>query len=188
MRPVNDPVTMRGHRCLGGAEMTGQDTHTAGGGRPAPTGEHPAASRPAPRASGPAAPYPPYPPHPAGPGRPGPYQHVPAPRPAPTGPHPVPYAYAWDPAADVDDPRPTGNVRAAFSVILGLVALLISLRPLAFGSMLMSWDTYVALGIAVVALVLGGATLRTPGCRPVAVVGMLLSVAALLVVAVLPTF
>jgi hypothetical protein len=118
---------------------------------------------------------------------PGPY--IPGPRPTPTGPHGVlpTGPYAWDPADDVDDPRPAGNAPAAFSVILGLLAVLISFRPLAFGSMVMAWDTYVALGVAVLALVLGGFALRTPVRRPVAVVGMTLSVLALLVVAVLPT-
>ena len=100
---------------------------------------------------------------------------------APYGP------YAWDPADDVDDPHPAGNAPAAFSVVLGLLAVLISCRPLAFGSMVMAWDTYVALGVAVLALVLGGVALRTPVRRPVAVLGITLSVLALLVVAVLPT-
>jgi hypothetical protein len=72
-------------------------------------------------------------------------------------------------------------------VILGVLAVLVSLRPLAFGSMAMSWDTYVALGIAVVALTLGGVGLRAPVRRVVAVVGMALAVTALLVVAILPT-
>jgi hypothetical protein len=88
---------------------------------------------------------------------------------------------------DVEDPRPAGNAPAAFSVILGLLALLISFRPLAFGTMAMAWDTYVALGVAVLALVLGGVALRSPVRRPVAVVGMTISIAAMLVVAVLPT-
>jgi hypothetical protein len=72
-------------------------------------------------------------------------------------------------------------------VVLGVLAVLVALRPLAFGSMAMAWDTYVALGVAVVALVVGGAGLRGAVRRPVAVVGMVLAVAALFVVAVLPT-
>lgn len=180
--------------------MTGQETGTAGGAtaddRPgtqepasvAPPMTPPGGYRPAtggfrsPYAQHPGqAPYAGHAPYP------GPY--VPGPRPTPTGPHGAVDAgpYAWDPAADVDDPRPAGNAPAAFSVILGLLALLISFRPLAFGSMVMAWDTYVALGVAVVALVLGGVALRTPVRRPLAVVGMTLSVLALLVVAVLPT-
>lgn len=96
-------------------------------------------------------------------------------------------AYGWDPADDVDDPRPAGNPAAAFSVVLGVLAVLVSLRPLAFGSMAMAWDTYLALAVAVLALVIGGAGLRTRVRRAVAVVGMVLAVAALLIVAVLPT-
>ena len=118
---------------------------------------------------------------------PGPY--VPGPRPTPTGPQGAVNAgpYAWLPAEDDEDARPASNAPAAFSIILGLLALLISFRPLAFGSMAMSWDTYLALGIAVVALVIGGAGLRRSVSRPAAVVGMMISVAAMLVVAVLPT-
>lgn len=118
---------------------------------------------------------------------------VPGPRPAPySGPRPVVpghqyAAYDWDPSDDVDDPQPAGNPAGSASVVLGVLAVLVSLRPLAFGSMTMAWDTYVALGIAVIALVLGGAGLRSRVRRPVAVVGMVLAVAALLVVAVLPT-
>jgi hypothetical protein len=123
---------------------------------------------------------------PVAPPYPGPY--VPGPRPTPTGPRGVfPGAHvAWDPTDDDEDPRP-GNTIAAVSVILGVLAVLVSLRPLAFGSMAMSWDTWVALGIAVVALALGGAGLRAPVRRVVAVVGMALAVTALLVVAILPT-
>ncbi len=132
---------------------------------------------------------PPGPPRPVGVPHPGPY--VPGPRPPmPTGPHgvlPGAYPYGWDPAADEDDPRPAGNGLAALSVIVGLLGLVVSLRPLAFGSMAMSWDTYVALAVAVVGLVLGGVALRTPVRRPVAVVGMVVSVVALLVVGILPT-
>ena len=123
-------------------------------------------------------------------GRPIP-RPVPTPRPTPSGPQPIVpghhAAYGWDPADDVDDPRPPGNPAAAFSVVLGVLAVLVSLRPLAFGSMAMAWDTYLALAVAVLALVVGGAGLRTPVRRAVAVVGMVLAVAALLVVAVLPT-
>jgi hypothetical protein len=124
---------------------------------------------------------------PVAPPYPGPY--VPGPRPTPTGPHgvlPGAHVYGWDPSEDDEDPRP-GNTVAAVSVILGVLAVLVSLRPLAFGSMAMSWDTYVALGVAVVALTLGGLGLRAPVRRAVAVVGMALSVTALLVVAILPT-
>lgn len=118
---------------------------------------------------------------------PGPY--VPGPRPTPTGPHGAVNAgpYAWVPAEDDEEARPASNAPAAFSIILGLLALLISFRPLAFGSMAMSWDTYVALGIAVVALIVGGAGLRRAVSRPAAVIGMTISVAAMLVVAILPT-
>lgn len=135
---------------------------------------------------GPGAPMMPY--GPVTPPYPGPY--VPGPRPSPTGPHgvlPGPHVYGWDPTVDDDDPRPVGNATAAVSVILGVLAVLVSLRPLAFGSMAMSWDTGVALGVAVIALALGGLGLRAPVRRPVAVVGMALSVVALLVVAILPT-
>ncbi len=179
MRRVKGPVTVRGHRCLGGDGMS-QDMQ-----RTPTTGHGPATGAPMVPAQG----------HP-GPVR-APYG-VPAPRQAPTGPQPMvpaahaapmrPYApYGWDPAADVDDPRPAGNAAATSSVILGLLALLVSLRPLAFGSMAMAWDTYLALGLAVVALVVGGVAMRTPVRRPVAVVGMVVSVVALLVVAILPT-
>lgn len=72
-------------------------------------------------------------------------------------------------------------------MVLGVLAVLVSLRPLAFGSMAMAWDTYLALAVAVLALVIGGAGLRTRVRRAVAVVGMVLAVAALLIVAVLPT-
>jgi hypothetical protein len=115
---------------------------------------------------------------------------VPGPRPSPTGPHgvlPGPRVYGWDPVDDDEDPRPAGNPAAAFSVVLGVLAVLVSLRPLAFGSMAMSWDTGVALGLAVIALTLGGLGLRAAVRRPVAVVGMALPVVALLVVAILPT-
>jgi hypothetical protein len=134
--------------------------------------------------AGPAGPVMPYGPvaHPY----PGPY--VPGPRPTPTGPQGVfPGAHVgWDPTDDDENPQP-GNTIAAVSVILGVLAVLVSLRPLAFGSMAMAWDTYVALGVAVVALILGGVGLRAPVRRAVAVVGMALAVTALLVVAVLPT-
>jgi len=137
------------------------------------------------RPTGP-VPVPPLPPGPVAHPYPGPY--VPGPRPTPTGPQGVfPGAHVgWDPSDDDEDARP-GNTTAAVSVILGVLAVLVSLRPLAFGSMAMAWDTYVALGLAVVALTLGGVGLRGPVRRPVAVVGMALSVAALLVVAILPT-
>ncbi|MCD2196735.1 hypothetical protein LQ327_25525 [Actinomycetospora endophytica] len=181
----------------------GQETETAGGatagGRPGPAGPvapmtPPGGHRP-PTGGFPAGPRSPYAQHPYGgpaqypAARPYPGPYVPGPRPTPTGPHGAVNAgpYSWDPANDVDDPRRPGNAAAASSVILGLLALLISFRPLAFGSMVMAWDTYVALGVAVVALVVGGVALRTPVRRPVAVVGMTLSVLALLVVAVLPT-
>jgi hypothetical protein len=158
---------------FGGDGMTGQhrDRVGAGGG--------PAVGRPTPPHG--------YPGPDTGPGG------VPMPRQAPwSGPQPVtpahPYAaYGWDPANDVDDPRPAGNPAAATSVVLGVLAVLVSLRPLAFGSMAMSWDTYVALGVAVVSLVVGGVGLRHRVHRPVAVVGMLLGVAALLLVALIPT-
>ncbi|MEJ2870543.1 hypothetical protein WCD74_22445, partial [Actinomycetospora sp. OC33-EN08] len=97
------------------------------------------------------------------------------------------YDPSYDPSYDTDDPRPPGNGAAAFSAVLGVLALLVSLRPLAFGSMALSWDTFVGIGIALVALTAGAVGLRTPVRRPVAVVGMALAVVALLVVAVLPT-
>jgi hypothetical protein len=172
--------------------MTGQDNAATGAQETSsappmtPPGGFPTGPRPAPVPHPGAAPYG-RAPYPGAQPYPGPY--VPGPRPTPTGPHgALPTGpYAWDPADDVDDPRPAGNAAAAFSVVLGLLAVLISCRPLAFGSMVMAWDTYVALGVAVLALVLGGVALRTPVRRPVAVVGMTLSVLALLVVAVLPT-
>jgi hypothetical protein len=186
----------------------GQDTETAGGatagGRPGPQGPvvpmtPPNGYRPVPgtpTGDFPVGPRPPYTQHPGeaqypgqAPYRPYPGPYVPGPRPTPTGPQGVASVgpYAWDPAEDDEDPGRESNVAAAFSVILGLVALLLSLRPLAFGSMAMSWDTYVALGIAVLALVPGAVGLRRPVARPVAVVGMMIAVAAMLVVAVLPT-
>lgn len=194
--------------------MTGQDTETAGGAtageRPGPQGPvvpmtPPSGYRPVPgtpTGGFPAGPRPSYPQHPGtarhpgvapypgqGGYRPYPGPYVPGPRPTPTGPQGAAGVgpYAWDPSEDDEDPRREGNVAAAFSVILGLLALLLSLRPLAFGSMAMSWDTYVALGIAVLALVPGGVGLRRPVARPVAVVGMTIAVAAMLVVAILPT-
>ncbi len=151
------------------------------GGPRSPYAQHPGPVRP----TGP-VPVPTFPPGPGAHPYPGPY--VPGPRPTPTGPQGVfPGAHVgWDPSDDDEDPRP-GNTTAAVSVILGVLAVLVSLRPLAFGSMAMTWDTYVALGLAVIALTLGGVGLRGPVRRPVAVVGMALSVAALLVVAILPT-
>ncbi|WP_433803592.1 hypothetical protein [Actinomycetospora sp. CA-084318] len=89
---------------------------------------------------------------------------------------------------DVEDPRSPGNPAAALSAVLGVLALLVSLRPLAFGSMALSWDGIVGIAIALVAVLAGAVGLRTPVRRPVAVVGMVLAVVALLVVAVLPTF
>jgi hypothetical protein len=207
-------VTHAGTGAGGGDGMTGQHRERlgadvgpaatampAGGpavGGTAPPSGHPRPARP---------PYPGYPPYSAHPGphpapHPGPHagprlgphsgpHAVPAPRAAPSGPQPsVPGGYGrfdWDPADDVEDPRPVGNPAAATSVVLGVLAVLVALRPLAFGSMAMAWDTYVALGVAVVALVVGGAGLRGAVRRPVAIVGMVLAVAALLVVAVLPT-
>ncbi|GLZ54660.1 hypothetical protein [Actinomycetospora sp. NBRC 106378] len=89
---------------------------------------------------------------------------------------------------DAEDPRTPGNPAASFSAVLGVLALLVGLRPLAFGSMALSWDGFVGIGIALVALVAGAVGLRTSVRRPVAAVGMVLAVVALLVVAVLPTF
>ncbi len=187
--------------------MTGRETEIAGGAtaderpgahRSAPAMTPPAGYRPV-TGGFPAGPRSPYAQHPGpvpvtGPvpypgARPYPGPYVPGPRPTPTGPQGAVSAgpYAWDPAADVDDPRPATTAPAAFSVILGLLALLISLRPLAFGTMARAWDTYVALGVAVLALVLGGVALRSAGRRVAGVVGMTLAVLALLVVAILPT-
>ncbi|MFC5062967.1 hypothetical protein [Actinomycetospora atypica] len=117
----------------------------------------------------------------------GPYPAAPRPGiPAQGGPgHP---GTGWVPLDDQDDPEPTGNPAAAASVVLGVLALLVSLRPLAFGTMSLSWDTYVALGVGVLALVVGIAGARGPVRRGVAAAGMLIGLAALLVVAVLPTF
>jgi hypothetical protein len=205
----DSPADGAGTGASGGDGTMIQDTDTTGGraveqpgagGPTAPrTGAHAA---PAPVTGGfPGGPRSPYaqhpgpvrqaPPVPRGPvGQhpyPGPY--VPGPRPTPTGPHgvlPGPHVYGWDPTDD-EDPQPAGNAVAAVSVILGVLAVLVSLRPLAFGSMAMSWDTYVALGTAVVALTLGGLGLRAAASRPVGVIGMALAVVALLVVAILPT-
>lgn len=187
--------------------MTSQETETAGGSTPDQRREAEGYAPGAPSTGGyrpatggfPASPgsaharHPgptPYPQSAHPPVHPYPGAYIPGPAPAPTGPQSVmPVGpYAWDPADDVDDPRPAGNPAAAFSVVLGLLAALISFRPLAFGSMVMAWDTYVALGIAVLALALGGMGVRTAARRPVAVVGIALSVLALLVVAALPTF
>lgn len=171
----------------GGHPVPGPATGGFPGGPRSPYAAHPgpvrqvqpfsAQGHPHPNPSGPVGPLP----------YPGPY--VPGPRPSPTGPHgvlPGPHVVGWDPADD-EDTEPAGNAAAAFSMILGALGLLVSLRPLAFGSMAMTWDTYVALAVAVLALVVGGVGLRTPVRRPAAVVGMAISVVALLVVAVLPT-
>jgi hypothetical protein len=171
---------------IGGDGMMTGTTGTAG--TPEQAGRH---ERPVPQApqTGPWA-------QPATGGFPAPRQHPTGPRhavaPTPSAPRslpptPVPYAAAWDPALDEDDPRPAGNAAASVSAVLGFLALLVSLRPLAFGSMTMAWDTYVALAVAVLALVLAAVGLRTPVRRVVAVVGMALSLATLVVVALLPT-
>lgn len=89
---------------------------------------------------------------------------------------------------DTEDPRAPGNPAASFSAVLGVLALLVGLRPLAFGSMALTWDGFVGIAIALAALVAGAVGLRIPVRRPVAAVGMVLAVVALLVVAVLPTF
>ncbi len=163
-----------------GGHPVGPATGGFPGGPRSPYAQHP----------GPVRPVPPLPTHPGPVGHPYPGPYVPGPRPTPTGPYgvfPGTPVHGWDPAADEEDPRPAGNATAAVSVILAVLAVLVSLRPLAFGSMAMAWDTYVAIGVAVLALTLGGVALRAPVRRPVAVVGMALSVVALLVVAILPT-
>ncbi|GAA4828853.1 hypothetical protein GCM10023201_15290 [Actinomycetospora corticicola] len=102
--------------------------------------------------------------------------------------HPPPTG-GWAPIVDdVEDPATPGNPAAAFSLVLGILALLVGLRPLAFGSMALSWDGFLGLAIALVGVVAGAFGLRAPVRRPLAAVGMLLGVAALLVVATLPTF
>jgi hypothetical protein len=150
---------------------------------------------------------------PFGPPRPGPPPF--GPQPVGSGPHPVPHPVArpvpppgmprqappgyghgyppptggWAPIVDdVEDPATPGNPAAAFSLVLGVLALLVGLRPLAFGSMALSWDGFLGLAIALVGVVAGAVGLRAPVRRPLAVVGMVLGVAALLVVATLPTF
>ncbi|MDL5156604.1 hypothetical protein [Actinomycetospora termitidis] len=151
-----------------------------GDGGAAPDRRPPQSYGPRPMAGGPR-----YAPHP---GRPGmPLQGPPGQGWAP-GWVPIEDGPEYDADYDTDDPRPPGNGAAAFSAVLGVLALLVSLRPLAFGSMALAWDTFVGIGIALLALVAGAVGLRTPVRRPVAAVGMTLAVVALLVVAVLPTF
>ena len=181
-----------------------QDTDTGGTGQQDRAGHAPA---PGPRAARPPhLPYPggpvpgaryptgPYATYPGGPAPSGRFAgpHPPAPRPgipAQGGPgHPGTGWVPFDDLDDADDPEPTGNPAAAASVVLGVLALLVGLRPLAFGSMSLSWDTYVALGVGVLALVVGIAGACRPVRRGVAAAGMLIGLAALLVVAVLPTF
>lgn len=95
---------------------------------------------------------------------------------------------SWAPIDDdTEDPRTPGNPAAASSVVLGVLALLVGLRPLAFGSMALSWDGFVGIALALGALVAGAVGLRTAIRRPVAALGLVLAVVALLVVAVLPT-
>ncbi|WP_018334435.1 hypothetical protein [Actinomycetospora chiangmaiensis] len=94
----------------------------------------------------------------------------------------------WAPIVeDADDPSTPGNPAAATSVALGVLALLVSLRPLAFGSMALGWDGFVGIALALGGLVAGAVGLRTALRRPVAGLGMALAVVALLVIAVLPT-
>lgn len=129
---------------------------------------------------------------------------VPGPRPAPWDrmPHPsAPLPYVGPPTPgvgndghgpfaadlDTDDPRPAGNPLATVACVLGVLGLAISLRPLVVGSMAMAWDTYLALALAVTALGLGIGGARRPVRRPVAVAGIVLSAAALVAVAVLPS-
>ena len=144
------------------------------GGRPGPTGSFPAA---------------------------GPGTFPPARRPHPTGPQPavgygrfdqpsyprVPAATGYAEADLDDDPRPAGNAAAVTSCVLGLLGLLLSLRPLVFGSNAMTVDTYVAIAISVIALVLGIAGVRLPRRRAAGVVGIAGSLIALLMVAIIPT-
>ena len=94
--------------------------------------------------------------------------------------------YAWDPAEDDEDARPASNAPAASrSSSASRAADQLPAAGVRLDGHVL--DTYVALGIAVVALTLGGVGLRRAVSRPAAVVGMALSVAALLVVAILPT-
>ena len=185
-----------------------QDTDTGGTGQQDRAGHGPAVGpqvtgpRPVPHPAGPpGARYPAAPgqfdggpfrggPSPTGPFTPGPFTAGPFPAARPGIPNQVGPGYpgaGWTPLDDEDDPEPVGNPSAGASVVLGVLALLVSLRPLAFGTMSMSWDTYVALGVGVLALVVGIAGACRPVRRGVAAAGMLIGLAALLVVAVLPT-
>lgn len=177
-----------------------QDTDTGGTGQQDRAGHGPAVG---PQVTGPrSVPHPAGPRYPGGPGQfrggpsptgpftPGPFTAGPFPAARPGIPAQVGPGYpgvGWTPLDDEDDPEPVGNPAAAASVVLGVLALLVSLRPLAFGTMSMSWDTYIALGVGVLALVVGIAGACRPVRRGVAAAGMLIGLAALLVVAVLPT-
>jgi hypothetical protein len=137
-------------------------------------------------------------PHPRGPQPMRPYPVPPPPGMPRQGPpgyghpgHQLPTG-GWAPidedAYDREDPRTPGNPAAATSVVLGALALLVGLRPLAFGSMALGWDGFVGIALALGGLVAGAVGLRTALRRPVAGLGLALAVVALLVVAVLPTF
>jgi len=152
------------------------------------------------------------PPGPRTPGT-GPQPHVPpqwGPRPGPYGPQ-GPQAWhqgtpprgtaaaqpwsatgsghGWpvSPDDDAEEVRPAGNGAAVTSCVFAILGLLLSLRPLFFGSNAMSVDTFVALGLAVVGLVAGIAATRIPRRRPATIIGIALSLLALLVIAVIPT-
>lgn len=155
---------------------------------PHPGASHPGARHPAGPAPFPSGPFAPGP-FPTGQFATGPGPQGFAPRPGiPAQAGPVGPGTGWTPIEDDDEPEQAGNPAAAASVVLGVLALLVSLRPLAFGSMSLSWDTYVALGLGVFGLVVGIAGARGPVRRPVAAAGIAISLAALLVVGVLPTF
>jgi hypothetical protein len=146
----------------------------------------------------------------------GPQPHVPSqwgPRPGPYGPQgphgpqgwhqgtpprgtaaPQPWSatgsgYGWpaSPDDDAEEVRPAGNGAAVTSCVFAILGLLLSLRPLFFGSNAMSIDTFVALGLAVVGLVAGIAATRIPRRRAATIIGIALSLLALLVIAVIPT-
>jgi len=164
-----------------------------GGFRPgAPTGGF----RPAPPTGGFAGP--PGGRFPAGPPRPGPsgpFDHPSFPgRPAPgyAGGNAPGYGtgysgYDPDFDEDDDDTTPAGNVPAVMSLVLALVGILVGCRPFVFGTTAMAPDTYVAIAISVIALVLGGVGALRPVRRPAAVVGIVGSVVALLIIAIIPT-
>jgi hypothetical protein len=105
------------------------------------------------------------------------------------GGYPAGYDTGYDTAFDEDDDdtTPAGNVPAVMSLVLALVGILVSCRPFVLGTTAMAPDTYVAIAISVVALVLGGVGALRPVRRPAAVSGIVGSIAALLIVGIIPT-